>query len=138
MLLLERRRWLRSSFAIIAILTLAFSCAAQTSRVAGAVKGTVVDQTGSAVAGATVVLRNRGTNRIRTLSANGEGAFYARELPVGQYELRVESPGFSPYVNNAIVVSIGREIQVTVQIAPATVKQQIAVSAQPPPIDGRS
>jgi outer membrane receptor for ferrienterochelin and colicin len=135
MLLLERRPWLRSSFAIIAILTLAFSCAAQTSRVAGAVKGTVVDQTGSAVAGATVVLRNRGTNRIRTLSANGEGAFYARELPVGQYELRVESPGFSPYVNNAIVVSIGREIQVTVQIAPATVKQQIAVSAQPPPID---
>jgi len=36
------------------------------------------------------------------------------------------------------VSSNRREIQVTVQLAPATVKQQIAVSAQPPPIDGRS
>lgn len=29
-------------------------------------------------------------------------------FPWGQYEFRVESPGFSPYVNNAIVISIGK------------------------------
>jgi hypothetical protein len=135
MLLLETSRRLRVPFTIIVILVLAFSCAAQTSRVAGAVQGSVVDQTGSAVAGATVTLRNQGTNQTRTISTNSEGSFFAGELVVGQYELRVESPGFSPYVNNAIVVSIGREIQVTIQLAPATVKQQITVSAKPPPID---
>jgi outer membrane receptor for ferrienterochelin and colicin len=108
---------------------------AQTSRVAGAVQGSVVDQTGSAVAGATVTLRNQGTNQTRTISASPEGSFYAGELPVGQYELRAESPGFSPYVNNAIVISIGRVVQLTVRLAPATVQQQITVSEQPPPID---
>ena len=132
---LDRRRWLSLPFASIAILSLAFSCAAQTSRVAGAVQGSVVDQTGSTVAGANVTLRNQGTNQTRAISTNPEGFFHAGELPVGPYELRVESPGFSPYVNNAIVISIGRVVQLTVRLAPATVQQQITVSEQPPPID---
>src|SRR5438876_7392545 len=135
MFLLERRRPVRSSLAGVVILAVAFSCAAQTSRVAGAIQGSVVDQTGSAVAGAIATLRNQGTNQTRTISTNAEGFFRAGEIPVGQYELRVESPGFSPYVNTAIAVSIGRVVQVTVRLAPATVQQQITVSEQPPPID---
>src|ERR1700737_1017847 len=127
-----RRLTLSASFVIVGLAVL---CAAQTSRVAGAVQGTIVDQTGSAVAGATVTLRNQGTNQTRTLSTNPEGSFHAGELPVGQYELRVESPGFSPYLNNAIVISIGRLVQITVRLAPARVQQQITVSEQPPPID---
>jgi len=128
-------RRLGLSFGSFAILASAVFGAAQTSRVAGAVQGTVVDHTGSAVAGATVSLRNQGTNQTRTVSANPEGSFYAGELPVGQYELRVQSPGFSQYVNNAIVISIGRVVQLTVRLAPAKVQQQITVSEQPPPID---
>src|ERR1700720_3161207 len=92
--------WL--SLACIVVLTLAFSCAAQTSRVAGAVQGSVVDPTGGAIAAAIATLRNQGTNQTRTASTNGEGFFRVGELPVGQYELRVESPGFSPHVNTAI------------------------------------
>jgi outer membrane receptor protein involved in Fe transport len=131
----ERARRPRLMFASFIVLASAVWCAAQISRVAGAVQGIVVDQTGSAVAGATVMLRNQGTNRTRTISANAEGSFYAGELPVGQYELRVESPRFSPYVNDAIVISIGRVVQLTVRLAPARVQQQITVSEQPPPID---
>jgi outer membrane receptor protein involved in Fe transport len=119
----------------IAALTLAISGTAQTSRVAGAIQGTVVDRTGSAVAGASVTLRNQGTNQTRSISTNPEGSFRAGELPVGQYELRVQSPGFSPYVNNAIVISIGRMVQLAVRLAPETVQQEITVSEQPPPID---
>ena len=131
----ERARRLTLSSTSFVIVGLAVLCAAQTSRVAGAVQGTVVDQTGSAVAGATVALRNQGTNQTRTISANPEGSFHASELPVGQYELRVQSPGFSPYVNDAIVISIGRVVQLTVRLAAAKVQQQITVSEQPPPID---
>lgn len=134
MFLSEKRRGLSLPLAVIAILTLPF-CMAQTSRVAGAVDGSVVDQTGSALAGATITLRNQGTNQMRTIVSNPQGSFRAGELPVGQYEIRVQSPGFSPYVNNAIVISIGMVIRLTVRLAPATVQQQITVSEQPPPID---
>lgn len=132
---LAKRRWLRLSFAGVIVLALACSCPAQTSRVAGAVQGSVVDQSGSTVIGASVTVRNQGTNQARRMLTNAEGFFRAGELPVGQYELRVESPGFSPYVNSAIVISIGRVVEVTVQLAPATVQEQITVSEQPPPID---
>lgn len=135
MLLLERRRPARLSLAGVVVLAIAFSCAAQTSRVAGAIQGSVVDQTGGTVTSARVTLRNQGTNQTRTISTNAEGSFRAGELPVGPYELRVEASGFSPYVNNAIAVSIGRVVQVTVRLAPATVQQQITVSQQPPSID---
>jgi hypothetical protein len=133
MSLSERATWfVLSSATIVAFAAL---CLAQISRVAGAVQGNVVDQTGSAVPGATVKLRNQGTSLTRTISTDLEGVFRAGELPVGQYELVVESPGFSRYVNNAIVVSIGMETHVTIQLVPSTVKQQITVSAQPPAID---
>lgn len=128
-------RRLRAQFTSVALLAFSLLSAAQTSRVAGAVQGTVVDQTGSALAGATVTLRNQGTNQTRTISTNPEGAFYARELPAGQYELRAESLGFSAYVNDAIVISLGRVVQLTVRLAPARVQQQITVSEQPPAID---
>jgi hypothetical protein len=132
---LERRRPVRLSLTATVVVAIIFSCAAQTSRVAGAIQGSVVDQTGSAVANASVTLRNQGTNQTRTLSTSAEGSFRASELPVGPYDLRVESPGFSPYANNAIAVSIGRVVQVTVWLAPATVRQQITVSEQPSSID---
>ena len=131
----ERRQPAGLSLAGVVVLALAFSCAAQTSRVAGAVQGSVVDQTGSAVGAATVTLRHQGTNQTRKMLTNSEGSFRAGELPVGQYELRVESGGFSPYVNVAIVVSVGTVVQIAVRLAPATVQQQITVSEQPPPID---
>jgi len=119
---------------VIAMLAISFS-RAQTSRVAGALQGNVVDQTGSSVAGAKVTLRSQGTNQTRTVFSNTEGFFYVAELPVGPYELRVESPGFGPYVNDAIVISIGRVIHLTVHLAPGKVKEQITVSEQPPAID---
>jgi Carboxypeptidase regulatory-like domain len=108
---------------------------AQVSRVGGGIQGTVIDQSGSAVAGATVALRNQATNRTRTTSTDVEGFFRASELPVGQYDIRVQAPGFSLYTNNSLVVSIGRVSQLTVRLVPAVVQQQITVSEQPSSID---
>ena len=73
----EKIRRLSFPLAGIAVLALASPCVAQTSRVAGAVQGSVVDQTGSAVAGATVTLRNQGTNQTREISTDPEGSFHA-------------------------------------------------------------
>lgn len=109
--------------------------ASQTSRVAGAVQGTVIDRTGSAVAGAALTLRNPATNRTRTTSTDLAGFFRVGEIPVGQYQVHVEAPGFSLYTNNALVISIGTVAQLTVRLVPAIVQQQITVSEQPSSID---
>jgi carboxypeptidase family protein len=100
---LERQECLKRSFARVVLVVVAVSCAAQTSRVAGAIQGNIVDQSGSALAGASVTIRNQGTNQTRTVLSDAQGFFRASELSVGQYELRVESPSFSPYANSAIM-----------------------------------
>src|SRR5499433_810812 len=119
----------------IVVLVLTLLCAAQTSRVAGAVQGTAVDQTDSAIVAGTATMRNPATGLSRTTSMNSDGSFRIGELPVGLYELHIESPGFSLYVNKAVPISIGRVTQVAVRLAPATVRQQVIVTEQPLPID---
>jgi len=127
--------WLTLSSAIFAALALTTFVTAQTPRAAGAVQGTVLDQTGSAVAGATVTLRNPATNRTRIASTDLGGFFRVAELPVGQYEAHIQAEGFSAYTNNAVLVSMGRVAQLTVRLVPAMVQQQITVSEQPSSID---
>lgn len=118
-----------------AVLSLATLLTAQTSRVAGAVQGSVIDQTGSPVAGASINLRNLATNRTRTTLTDLAGFFRVGELPVGQYEARIQAEGFSVYTNNAVVISIGRVSQLSVGLVPAIVQQQITVSEQSSSID---
>lgn len=127
-----RMRLCSAGFAVLAFATL---LTAQTSRVAGAVQGTVIDQSGSAVTGATVTLRNPATNGTRTTSTDLSGFFRVAELPVGRYEAHIQAEGFSVYTNNAVVISIGRVSQLTVRLVPAIVRQQITVSEQPSSID---
>ncbi len=131
----ERAQLVKLSSASCLILALTILCEAQTSKVSGAVQGIVIDQTGSAVAGAKVTLRNHDTNQVRTISTDPDGFFRIDGLPIGQYQLRLESPGFSEYVNTAIAVSIGRVTQVAARLATATVQEEITVTEQPSPID---
>jgi hypothetical protein len=72
---LGRRQCLRLSFAGVVLAAFAASCEGQTSRVAGAVQGTVVDQTGNIIAGASVTVHNQGTNQTRTMLTNAQGFF---------------------------------------------------------------
>jgi len=95
----------------------------------------VTDQSESAIAGATVTLRDEDTNLVRTVSTDAGGFFRAGELPVGSYEVRVRSPGFASYRNAGIVVAIGRVAEVRVRLMPGTVQQQVTVVGQSPAID---
>jgi hypothetical protein len=69
---LGKRECLKLSSAGVVVLAFAFSCAAQTSRVAGAIQGSIVDQSGGAIVGASVTVRNQRTNLTRKLLTNGQ------------------------------------------------------------------
>ena len=58
-------------------------------------QGTVVDTSGSSVAGATVTVRNLETNRVYIVESNGaDGGFSIPALPVGRYKIEVSKIGF--------------------------------------------
>jgi hypothetical protein len=123
----------RRTLAVLLLLTTA--AFAQSSRVAATLEGTVTDATGAAVVGARVTLRNNATGQGRELTTSSTGGFLAAELPVGTYEVRVEAAGFATYQHAGVVLMVGQTARLEVQLAPASVQQQVTVSAQPSALD---
>src|ERR1700730_1484926 len=69
----------------------------------GSIKGTVTDQLGSLVVGATIVAKDpRGTER--RITTNATGAYEIRSLAPGRYDLKVSAPGFTLLEKKNVVV----------------------------------
>jgi len=56
--------------------------------------GSVIDQSGAVIPGATIILRQLSTQNIRTTHSNDAGQFSLAALPFGRYQLEITSPGF--------------------------------------------
>jgi hypothetical protein len=58
------------------------------------VSGTVIDQSGAIIPGATITLRDISTHETRTAHSNQAGQFTLAALPAGRYRIEIQSPGF--------------------------------------------
>jgi hypothetical protein len=86
--------------------------------VAGRVSGMVSDPSGALVAGATVTLNNVGNGIKQSATTNDQGQYSFLVVPIGRYELEINSPGFQPNKKTGIVVDVNSALQVdaTLQI----------------------
>src|SRR5262245_36202717 len=73
----------------------------------GTITGTVTDQAGAVVPRALVIVTQTQTRVARETQTNEEGNYRVPYLPPGQYELTVESQGFSKGRVVGIVVTVG-------------------------------
>jgi hypothetical protein len=89
--------------------------------------GTVQDNTGAAVPGATVMVEQAGTSYIQTIKSGADGEYLFPSLPVGSYQLTVEMAGFSTYVQKGIVLEVGQTASQRVTLAVGAVTQQVTV-----------
>jgi vitamin B12 transporter len=78
-------------------------------------KGTILDTSGAAVAGARVEISGRPSFAVFT---DGTGQFIINEIPIGTYELRVTATGFTPLVSSVEVPS--EKVNLTLRVAPRT------------------
>jgi hypothetical protein len=61
----------------------------------GRVQGSVVDQTGAVIPGATVVLTDTETNAVQNVVSDGAGNFTIAALPRGPYKAEIKAQGFA-------------------------------------------
>src|SRR5689334_737759 len=73
----------------------------------GAISGTVQDESGAFVPGASVTVRNAETGLSRNVSSDDHGRFRAPSLPLGNYDVRVEVTGFQTSERTGIELTIG-------------------------------
>lgn len=111
------------------------SVSGQSQATTGVVEGTVVDPEGKSLPGATILLRNIGTNQKRSYAADADGRFVAPLLQTGDYEISAELAGYLPQ-GSTIKVSVGASISVSVVMWPAT--ETIVIKETAPVLDRRA
>src|SRR5215469_9426087 len=114
----------------------AFSVFAQTNR--GSINGTVTDQTGGVIAGASVTVTNRGTNEVRKVTTSDTGAFSVPNLEPVTYQLEAESQGFKKQVVKDIKVDTASNTTVNVTLQAGSVDTAVTVTAESTSIDTQS
>ena len=112
--------------------TLALSVGGFTARaqLAGAtLAGQVLDQSGSAVAAAKLVIKNNATGEVRTVTTNAKGLYSAQSLQPGIYSVAVSAPGFATRVQQTVELTVGATRELDLSLSPGQVSERVEVSA---------
>jgi hypothetical protein len=100
---------------------------AQTDR--GTITGSVTDAGGSPIAGASITATQTATGVKFAAATSEAGDFSMRSLPVGEYRVVVESPGFKTSARNSVRIEAGASARLDTRLEVGEVRQTIEVSA---------
>lgn len=118
---------LRLVAATLALL-IGVSWSANAQATSGIISGTVSDPQGAVIAGASVTVRNVGTNESRAAIADGEGRFRFPNLPIGNYEITVQAKGFAKYVRTGIELLLNQEAVINTPLKTSTVEEVVTIN----------
>ena len=104
----------------------------------GRILGTVTDQSGAAVIGASVVVTDQERGTSRTLTSDTAGAYVASNLPAGTYKVRVEATGFKSVERVGIAVEVAKDVTIDLRLQPGQISETVMVTEEVPLIDTTS
>src|SRR5213596_1936388 len=115
------------------VLALAFPVmlAGQSQATTGVIRGTVTDPSGTAVAGASVVLRETQTGFQRQVASNERGIFIAPLMPLGTYDVTARAVGFSETRRTGVRLSVGETVNLTLPLAAVQLQAVVVEATQP-------
>jgi hypothetical protein len=109
-----------------ALLLVVFATTVSSQQNTGSIKGTITDQLGSLVVGATIVAKDsKGTERRAT--TNATGAYEIRSLAPGKYDLKVSAPGFTVLEEKNVVLKPGTAANLDLQLSIELLEQLVTV-----------
>jgi hypothetical protein len=93
------------------------------------VRGTITDQNGAAVPGATVKLTNDATGFNRSTTTDGDGKFNFASIPPATYKIEVEAANFKKLVNSNVQALVESPIEVSLQLQPGDVSAVVDITS---------
>jgi hypothetical protein len=117
--------------ALLLVLSL-FTPMAFGQAVYGSIVGTVTDSSNAAVPKAKVTITDTGKGVSFSTLTNESGNYSQTHLVVGLYQVRVEAPGFSAFVQQNVGVEVDAVTQVNARLAVGSVGETVSVTAEAP------
>src|SRR5919198_3397685 len=127
-------RWIWLLWACVALLA-AVARPAHAQVAQAELRGTVLDESGAALPGATVTATHVDTGTARTTITTSTGAFLMAALPVGRYRVEAALTGFSTVVQENLVLAVGQSASVTFTLKVAAVQETVTVAGASPLIE---
>lgn len=109
-----------------AILLSAPGCLAQKD--AGAIAGTVHDNTGAIVSGASITASDVDHGTTIKVMSNGSGEYVLQPLKVGRYTITAEKSGFNRVVSTPITLQVQQRVVFDVALSVGSVSQSVTVT----------
>ncbi len=116
------------SLAVTLALLLSLSWPANAQSTTGTISGTVTDPQGAVIAGAGVTARNIATSESRTAVTDSEGRYRFPGLPIGNYEVTVQSKGFAKYVRTGVELLLNQEAVVNAPLKTSAVEEVVTIN----------
>ena len=91
--------------------------------------GRVVDGTGGVVPGASITADNAGKQTTRSVITDDSGSFTLDFLPVGEWTVTVDMPGFNVYEETGLLLRAGEKLGKTIELTVGSVDETITVTS---------
>jgi carboxypeptidase family protein len=117
----------RIAFAMLFIAAMCGTASAQETT--GTITGTTTDDTGAVLPGVSVTVKNIDTGAARSVVTNESGTYTASLLPIGQYEVVFELPGFNTVTLRNVTLHVNDRLLLDARLSVSGVAESVLVSA---------
>src|SRR5579875_2422263 len=119
---------------VLLVLSFALACPVWSQVVGAAISGTVRDESGAALAAASVTIKNVETGAERKLVTDDSGRYAAPSIAIGRYEVSATKEGFSSQIKTGINLVVGQSTFIDLTLPVGQVRQVVTVEEKIPPV----
>ncbi len=123
-------------FLLVCLLLSGIYAVAQST--AGRILGTVTDQSGAAVAGATVTVTDIERGSARSTSTDESGSYVAPGLAPGTYKIHIEATGFKTAERPSVQIEVATDVRADFALQPGQVTEMMTVNEDIPLVNTTS
>jgi len=102
--------------------------------VGASISGFVKDESGAALTGASISVKNLETGAERALTTDDAGRYSAPSIAIGKYRISVSKEGFSSQAKTGIELVVGQSAEVDFTLPLGEVREVVTVEEAPSPV----
>ena len=123
----------------VPVIVVVLACAVRVERASaqvsgGTILGTLRDTSGASIPGAKVAIRNNATGIVTTITTNQSGLYRVPNLTPGTYQLTASATGFATTIEDNVIVDVGSELAVNLQLRVGAVTEKVQVTSEAPEV----
>jgi hypothetical protein len=103
-----------------------------------AITGTVVDEGGAAINGATITVTDTDRGTIYTAKSNESGTYNFVRVPIGNYQVKTEAPGFQSAVQSGLTLVLNQTARIDFKMHVGAVTTTAQVTSEAPQLQSET